>query len=272
MILYPNAKINIGLKILNKRPDGYHNISSIFYPVRLSDILEFLPSSTGKFTFTQTGITIPGDSSDNLCVRVYEFFKETYRIPVLKIYLHKIIPTQAGLGGGSSDAAFLIKGINEYFNLDLSVAKMKEIALQFGSDCPFFIENKPAVASGKGEILHPFDLDLSAYHIIIVKPHIAISTAMAYDSIKPKENPIDSESLQKQSVGNWQSVVENDFESFTFSKFPELKEIKENLLRYGALFSQMTGSGSAVYGIFKKRPEIPNHLFANCKVFSDFFN
>lgn len=267
MILYPNAKINIGLKILNKRTDGFHNISSVFYPIKLSDILELLPAADNKFAFTQTGIPIPGDSDDNLCVKVYKFFKKAYQIPVLKIHLHKIIPTQAGLGGGSSDAAFFIKGINEYFKLGLSFEKMKAIAFQFGSDCPFFIENKPAIISGRGEILQPFDLNLSAYHIIIVKPQIAISTAMAYSSITPKENPIDLNDLLKQPVGNWQNFVENDFESFVFSKFPELKEIKETLLKYGALFAQMTGSGSAIYGIFEKLPEIPKNLFTNSQVF-----
>lgn len=269
MILYPNAKINIGLKVLNKRPDGYHNISSVFYPIALSDILEFIPTSVNEFEFSQTGIQIDGNPDDNLCVKVYHFFRKEFDIPILKIHLHKNIPTQAGLGGGSSDAAFFIKGINKYFNLDLTINKMKEIALQFGSDCPFFIENKPSKVSGRGEVLQLFQLDLSMYHIIIVKPQISISTAMAYSSIIPDAYPIDFSVLLEQPIDSWEGKVENDFETFAFAKFTELKKIKNKLLQHGAIFSQMTGSGSAIYGIFTKQIEIPQNLFPESKIFNE---
>jgi len=266
MILYPNAKINIGLKILNKRPDGYHNISSIIFPIQLSDILEFIPSSDKELKFMQTGISIKGDVEDNLCVKVYRFFRKEYHIPILKIHLHKNIPVQAGLGGGSSDAAFFIKGLNDFFSLNLSVEKMKTIALKFGSDCPFFIENKPALVSGRGEILQTISLRMEQYNLIIVKFPVAISTAEAYASIIPKENYRDIMALVKQPIGKWKDKIKNDFETFAFLKYPELKHGKNKLLKAGAVFAQMTGSGSAIYGIFEKDRSDIDFYFPSAKI------
>lgn len=266
MILYPNAKINIGLNVLNKRLDGFHNISSAFYPIDLTDILEFMPSPNYHLEFFLTGIPIEGNHNDNLCVRVYQLFREKYQIPELKIHLHKNIPVQAGLGGGSSDAAFLIKGINTYFNLGLNNQQLKTVALHFGSDCPFFIDNYPAIASGRGELLEPFDLNLKNYTIIIIKPDIAISTAEAYSNIVP-----DDKSLTKDLFENFPmsktSGLKNDFETFAFQKFPELNAIKETLLKKGAYFAQMTGSGSAIYGLFDKNFVVNPSDFPQAQVF-----
>ncbi len=266
MILYPNAKINIGLNVLNKRPDGFHNISSVFYPIELTDILELMPSPNAHFEFSLTGIPIDGKNDDNLCVRVYHFFREKYQIPELTIHLHKNIPIQAGLGGGSSDAAFLIKGINTYFNLGLDHQRLKTIALHFGSDCPFFIDNHPALASGRGEILEPIDLNLKNYTIIIIKPDIAISTAEAYRNIILGNSLITKDLFDNFPLSN-RARIKNDFEDFAFQKFPNLKAIKETLLKKGAYFAQMTGSGSAVYGFFDKNFVVNTSDFPQAQVF-----
>ena len=267
MILYPNAKINIGLNVLNKRPDGFHNISSAFYPINLTDILEFIPSPNHHFEFSLTGIPVEGDNNDNLCVRVYQFFRKKYQIPELKIHLHKNIPVQAGLGGGSSDAAFLINGINTYFNLGLDNQQLKTIALHFGSDCPFFIDNQPALASGRGEILEPFDLNLRNYQIIIVKPDISISTAEAYRNIISGNKSLTKDLFENFPVSKT-TWLKNDFENFAFQKFPKLKAIKETLLKKGAYFAQMTGSGSAIYGLFDKNFVVDISDFSQEQVFS----
>lgn len=267
MLLYPNAKINIGLNILNKRLDGYHNISSVFLPVGISDIIEFTVAKENEDKFIQTGLEVEGLSENNLCVKVYNYLKIKYKIPFLQIHLHKQIPTQAGLGGGSADAAFLIKGINDYFNLQLSDEQLKDLAFQFGSDCPFFIDNKISIIQGRGEIITPIQFDFSEYHIIIVKPHISISTADAYSTVSPCDINPDWNNLLRQEISSWKNTIVNDFEPIATNKFPKLANIKKILYNNGALFVQMSGSGSAFYGIFQERKSHINSLFKNTYVY-----
>ncbi len=272
MILYPNAKINIGLKILNKREDNYHNISSVFVPVCLTDILEFSVVKNAEFNFIQSGLKIDDNPENNLCVQVYKYFKDNYNIPLLQIHLHKQIPTQAGLGGGSADASFFIKGLNDHFNLKLSNEKLMEISLMFGSDCPFFVKNKVSIVQGRGEIINPIDLNLSEYHVIIIKPDISVSTKDAYSNILPNDNKSDLEIILNKDISGWKDKINNDFERSVFEKYPQLNNIKNTLYSKGALYAQMSGSGSAIFGIFKEKNLQINKLFENSMVFWTRFN
>ena len=249
MIVYPNAKINIGLNVLRKRTDGYHEISSIFFPVKeLHDVLEILPSDT--FSFTSTGINIPGDG--NICIKAFELLKADFDIANVKIHLHKLIPIGAGLGGGSSDGAFTLKVLNELFELNISNKRFEEYALQLGADCPFFIDNTPKYVCGIGEKMTNIDLNLSSYRIKFNFPDLHISTADAYGGITPKHPKIELLGLINQSMKNWKSTVRNDFEVSAFSKYPELEKIKKELYSDGAIYASMTGSGSVLYGVFIK--------------------
>ena len=250
MILFPNAKINVGLRIKSKRADGYHELETIFYPVNYCDVLEILPSD--EIAFTSSGIDIPGDG--NLCLDAYHLLKQDFNIPAVHIHLHKIIPIGAGLGGGSSDAAFTLKGLNDIFDLQLSSEQLRIYAVQIGADCPFFIENKPMLATGIGEVLESIDLDLSAYHIAIVKPDIHVSTAEAYSGVTPKEPLCSLRDLIKSPIKEWQ--FQNDFEQSVFSKHPAIKELKNLLYKQGAVYAAMSGSGSSVYGLFESRPNL----------------
>jgi 4-diphosphocytidyl-2-C-methyl-D-erythritol kinase len=249
MIVYPNAKINIGLNILRKRTDGYHEISSIFYPVKeLHDVLEILPSDT--FSFISTGIDIPGNG--NICKKAFKLLKADFDIDNVKIHLHKMIPIGAGLGGGSSDGAFILKVMNELFELNISNKRLEEYALQLGADCPFFIDNTPKYVCGIGENMTNIDLNLSSYKIKFNFPDLHISTADAYGGVTPKHPKIELLGLINQSMKNWKSTVRNDFEVSAFSKYPELEKIKKELYSDGAIYASMTGSGSVIYGVFIK--------------------
>lgn len=240
----------MGLHIKSKRPDGYHELETIFYPVDYCDVLEILPSE--ELAFSSSGIAIPGDG--NLCLDAYHLLKHDFDIPAVHIHLHKIIPIGAGLGGGSSDAAFTLKGLNELFDLQLSNKQLRAYAVRIGADCPFFIENKPMLATGIGEVLEPIDLDLSAYHIAIVKPDIHVSTAAAYSGIVPKEPEHSLRDLIQVSIEKWQ--VQNDFEQSVFVQYPAIEELKKSLYQQGAVYAAMSGSGSSVFGLFKSRPNL----------------
>jgi len=246
MIVYPNAKINIGLNVLEKQADGYHKLSSVFYPVNeLFDMLEILPAKS--FSFSSSGIAIPGDS--NICVKAFELLKADYEIGNVTIHLHKQIPIGAGLGGGSADGAFALKALNELFKLDLTILELEKYALQLGADCPFFIENSPKYITGIGEKMININLDLSLYKLKFIFPELHISTVEAYEGVlpsRPKTNLLD---LIKQPIKNWKEIVKNDFEDAAFVKYPQLKKIKEELYADGAIFASMTGSGSVVYGV-----------------------
>lgn len=266
MIVFPNAKINIGLNIVEKREDGYHNIDSVFFPVGWKDALEVIidkKCSNGNVSFTSSGFPIPGDTNDNLCVKAYRIIQKDYDLPALKIHLHKIIPMGAGLGGGSSDAAFCIKAINEVCELNLAWGEMHYYAKQLGSDCSFFITNKPAYATQKGDVLEPISVNLSGKYILIVHPGIHVSTAHAYAGVKPQKalNNL-KEVILNEPIENWKNKVVNDFEKSVFKQHSEIKNIKEKMYQHGAIYASMSGSGSAVYGIFNTEPQIefnPNY-------------
>jgi 4-diphosphocytidyl-2-C-methyl-D-erythritol kinase len=274
MITFPNAKINIGLNIIAKRDDGFHDIQSVFYPVNLCDALEVVESTeTGaeRFAFSSSGIEIPGDATDNLCYFAYHLVSQDYPLPNVKVHLHKHIPIGAGLGGGSSDAAFFIKLLNDKFELGISWGEMHNYARQLGSDCSFFISNKPAFAEGRGDEYESMKLDLSAYFVVLVYPQIHINTAKAYSGVKPKHP---SRSLENDilnlPIGDWKGLVHNDFEDSVFLQFPEIKSIKEKLYSHGAVYAAMSGSGSTVFGIFEKETEMKKE-FGDCFVFEGKF-
>ena len=249
MIVYPNAKINIGLNVLEKRADGYHELSSVFYPVKdLCDILEILPST--EFSFSSSGIEILGEG--NICTKAFEMLKQDFGINNVSIHLHKQIPIGAGLGGGSADGAFMLKAMNLLFDLKLSTSQLEKYALQLGADCPFFIENIPKYVQGVGEKMIGVDLDLSAYELRFIFPELHISTAEAYCDIIPRIPETNLLDLINQPIENWKGKVKNDFEISVFKTNPKLKEMKEQLYADGAIYASMSGSGSALYGIFRR--------------------
>ena len=249
MIVYPNAKINIGLNVLEKRADGYHELSSVFYPVKdLCDILEILPST--EFSSSSSGIKIPGEG--NICAKAFEMLKQDFDIDNVKIHLHKQIPIGAGLGGGSADGAFMLKAINILFDLKLSTSQLEKYALQLGADCPFFIENTPKYVQGIGENMSSVDLDLSAYELKFIFPEFHISTSEAYADITPKISETDLLDLISQPIENWKTKVKNDFEILAFKKHPQLGRMKSQLYTDGAIYASMSGSGSVLYGVFER--------------------
>ena len=254
MICFPSCKINLGLRITQKRADGFHALETVFYPITLTDALEIIiepETSAAPITFTSSGLTINGDPSDNLCFKAYGLLKKDYpTIPNIKMHLHKQIPMGAGLGGGSSDGAFTLVALNQLFNLQLSEQALLDYALQLGSDCPFFIINTPAFATGRGEILTPVTVDLNGYTIVIVNPGIAISTKLAFSMITPKIPDTNMEAIICEPVSTWKEGLINDFEQPIFNSFPELANIKETLYQKGAVYASMTGTGSTIYGIF----------------------
>jgi 4-diphosphocytidyl-2-C-methyl-D-erythritol kinase len=256
MITFPNAKINIGLNIIEKRPDGFHNLESVFYPVQLTDALEVVENTDAaaeRILFTSSGISIPGTSSDNLCCKAYQLISADYQLPAVKVHLHKHIPIGAGLGGGSSDAAFFIKLLNEQFDLNISWGEMHHYARQLGSDCSFFITNKPVFAEGRGDEYESIQLDLSAYHIALVYPSIAVNTGVAYSRVVPsKPQRSLEEDIIELPIEQWKEYIHNDFETSVFALHPEIKVVKEKLYEQGAVYAAMSGSGSTVFGLFKK--------------------
>lgn len=251
MIAFPPAKINLGLNIIRKRPDGYHDLSTCFYPVQWCDILEILPSD--KLSFQSTGLSIPGSEKDNLCLKAYQLLKNDFDIPAVGIHLHKIIPMGAGLGGGSSDGAWTLRLINEMFGLAIAKEKLKAYASQLGSDCAIFIEDGPAMGSSRGEVLTPTSLSLKGKFIVIVKPDVHVSTAEAFAGITPAHPERGLQSvIENLPLEKWRDVVKNDFEVSVFRKYALIQSIKEKLYSAGAQYASMSGSGSAVFGIFDK--------------------
>lgn len=256
MICYPNAKINIGLNVVEKRADGYHNIETIFYPLPLTDALEAVINKEGdqNYTFSNSGIEVDAKPEDNICIKAFNLIKEHYSVPPVKIHLHKMIPFGAGLGGGSADGAFMLKLINKEFELNISDEELHVMAAQLGADCAFFINNQPAYATGIGDILKPVDLSLSGYHLVLIKPPIHVSTPQAYAGIKPTPSQHSLTELIKLPVEQWKHHIKNDFEASVFEQFPEIGKIKMELYDAGALYACMSGSGSSVFGIFDKKP------------------
>ncbi|MEO5563301.1 MAG: 4-(cytidine 5'-diphospho)-2-C-methyl-D-erythritol kinase [Chitinophagaceae bacterium] len=266
MISFPNCKINLGLRILRKRDDGYHDLETVFYPLPFYDVLELIHSNNTGLSFTSTGLTISGNKNDNLCVKAYELLKKDFpAIPAAQLHLHKTIPMGAGLGGGSADGAFTLQLLNNKFNLGLSQEQLTGYALTLGSDCPFFIINKPCIGTGRGEKLEPANVDLSAYRIILINPAISIHTGSAFSGIQPSVPDKPVASIIQQPVKTWRSELINDFETTVFKQHPEIKEIKDKLYKQGAIYASMSGSGSTVYGIFPKDKSVqfscPAHYF-----------
>jgi len=251
MVSFPNCKINLGLNVVNKRNDGYHDIETVFFPIHLKDALEVIEKE--KFKFSASGSPIEGEPEKNICIKAYDLLKKDFpQLPTVHIHLHKAIPMGAGFGGGSADGAFTLKLLNKKFDLSLSEKQLINYSLQLGSDCPFFILNKPCFARGRGEILEQTELDLSECKFLIVHPQIHISTAWAYSTIKPLKPVKSIKQIIQQSMSTWRAELINDFENPVFEKYPEIKKIKGKLYDEGAIYASMTGSGSAVYGIFKK--------------------
>lgn len=249
MIVYPNAKINLGLNVLRKREDGYHDISSVFYPVKeCVDILEIIKSE--RFEFTRSGIEI--SDGENLCEKAWKLLDTDFGIGNVKIHLHKQIPIGAGLGGGSADASFTLKYLNELFDLNLNNKELEKYALRLGADCPFFIDNTPKLVAGIGEKMTSIDLDLSNYEIRLVNPDINISTKEAYSGIVPKTPVLSVEKIIELPIIEWKGKLKNDFEESIFEKYLQLEGIKDKLYKQGSIYSSMSGSGSIVFGIFEK--------------------
>lgn len=278
MVLFPNCKINIGLNIVGKRTDGYHDLETIFYPVQIKDAVEIIENKnvqrsmvskgvlSDNVLFTMSGLAIDGVIENNLCVKAYQLLKRDFPdLPPVKMHLHKAIPMGAGLGGGSADGAFTLQLLNKKFSLDLTEKQLISYALQLGSDCPFFIINKPCFATGRGEKLEQIDLDLTGYKIIIAHPGIHVSTGSAFSNINPCLPTRSLKEIVQQPINSWKEDLKNDFEEPIFSKYPEIKKIKDELYNSGAVYASMTGSGSAVYGMFNKSKSIaiqfPQHYF-----------
>ncbi len=251
MICFPNCKINIGLYITNKRNDGYHDLETIFYPVNLYDVLELVPGNSDDIHIH--GKAIDGDQHNNLVWKAYQLIKHDYpHVANLDIHLLKNIPMGAGLGGGSADGAYMLKLINDFYQLEISTEKLEHYALSLGSDCPFFIRNTPQFATGRGELMQPVNIDLSAYNIQLICPGVHVSTAGAFKMITPKKAPFDLRRLPEIPIERWVEYVSNDFEEPVFIQHPELADIKQQLYNAGAIYAAMSGSGSTLYGIFKK--------------------
>ena len=244
------------MNIVRKRGDGYHELETIFYPIGLKDGLEFIENKHNKIVFTNSGLPLNIRPEDNIVVKAYRLLAGDYSLPGLDIHLHKVIPFGSGLGGGSSDAAFFLKGLNDYCELGLSINQLRKYAIKLGADCSFFLENKPAFAGGIGEKLQTIDLSLNGYYLILIKPESGVGTKDAYEGIKPSFHKYSLEESIHQSPENWQDFITNDFETSVFGIFPEIAEIKSKLLDLGAIFASMSGSGSSVYGIFKSKPEL----------------
>jgi 4-diphosphocytidyl-2-C-methyl-D-erythritol kinase len=261
MLLFPNAKINIGLNILSKREDGYHNIESLFYPIGLKDALEFVENHTDDVHLSLSGIPVDLEPQNNLIVKAYRLLASVVKLPGLDIHLHKAIPFGAGLGGGSSDAAFLLNALNDRFELNLSKDKLKTFALQLGADCSFFIDNRPSLASGIGEILTPAEVNLNGFYLLLVKPDFGVSTKEAYARTKPSiPAHCLSDSLKKDPL-EWLGLIKNDFEFSVFQIYPQIAKIKSTLISNGAFFASMSGSGSSVFGLFISEPDLSGFNF-----------
>jgi len=259
MICFPNAKINLGLDILGRRPDGFHEIETFLFPIPLFDVLEFRKSDA--FKLFSHGYDLEIQVTDNLVFKTWQLLKKQFSIPPLEIHLIKNIPAGSGLGGGSSDAAFLIKNINSYFSLKLNEVKMQKLASQLGSDCPFFIQDKPAFASGRGEIIEPFELILKGFYLVLVFPKISVSTSTTYKLVKPLKPENSLRKIICLAIEDWKDKLTNAFEIPVFHLYPELKKIKKNLYSMNAIYVSLTGTGSCIYGIFKSKPVLSSTTF-----------
>jgi 4-diphosphocytidyl-2-C-methyl-D-erythritol kinase len=274
MITFPVAKINLGLNVVEKRPDGYHNLQTVFYPVPIMDALEIVPMSDGfpsdvDCDLKVTNITIGGDEQRNLVVRAYQLLKADFPdMPRVHAHLWKGIPTQAGMGGGSSDCGYMIRLLNETFELGLTSEQMQQYAARLGADCAFFIESRASYAEGIGELLQPIDLDLSGWHIGVVRPDIPVPTKEAFSRIHPHYPALNCREAVMQPVERWRDTLTNDFEESVFVLHPEIGDVKEHLYKMGATYAAMSGSGSALFGLFKDEPDALRQTFPDMFTFS----
>lgn len=266
MICFPNAKINLGLNIVSKREDGYHNLETIFYPIMIKDALEIIEvPGQAEDTFIESGIKTGTNSESNLVMKALGLMRSHFQFPPLEVHLLKKIPFGAGIGGGSADAAFMLKLINSKYSLGASSTDLAKLATQLGADCPFFIYNRPQFASGIGEELEDIDFNLDGYYIALVKPDIYVSTKDAFAMIDPKQPKISLKEIITQPIESWKDIMKNDFEDSIFPKHPMIQHLKEKLYALGAVYASMSGSGSSVYGIFKKKTDLKHH-FDRCFV------
>jgi 4-diphosphocytidyl-2-C-methyl-D-erythritol kinase len=254
MVNFPNAKINIGLNITSRRTDGYHNLETVFYPIKIIDVLEIVESN--ELSFQSTGIPIPGTVEDNLCVKAYHLIRQDHQLPPVAIHLHKHIPIGAGLGGGSANAGFFIKLINQKFELNLSTEAMLNYARQLGADCAFFIENKPVYAFNKGDEFESVQLNLTKYYLALIMPPVHVSTGEAYRGVRPMKAGHSLKELIGQPVSDWKQYIKNDFEDSVFKNHPQIRGVKSALYEAGALYASMSGSGASVFGIFDHQPNL----------------
>ena len=274
MITFPIAKINLGLHVVEKRLDGYHNLQTVFYPVPIMDALEIAPMSEGfpsdvDCDLKVTNIHIEGDEQRNLVVRAYQLLKKDFpSLPRIHTHLWKGIPTQAGMGGGSSDCAYMIRLLNETFDLQLTNEQMQQYAAQLGADCAFFIESVPCYAEGIGEQLEPISLDLSGWYIGVVRPDIPVPTKEAFSRIHPHYPSLNCREVVMQPVETWRDNLINDFEESVFALHPEIGAVKEQLYKMGATYAAMSGSGSALFGLFKEEPDGLRQAFPDMFTFS----
>lgn len=270
MITFPNAKINLGLNIIGKRPDGYHNLETVFYPVPLDDALEvqILNAPTGHpYALHLSGTEVAGSTEDNLVVKAYLLLDREFHLPPVDIHLFKHIPSGAGLGGGSADAAFMLRLLNDKFALSLSDERLERYAATLGADCAFFIKNVPTFAEGIGNLFSPITLSLKDYQLVIVKPDIFVSTREAFAQIKPQRAEHSLKELIALPVEAWKDRIVNDFEASVFPQHPILREIKEEFYRKGATYAAMSGSGSSVFGLFSPEAIVPTMDFGKAFFF-----
>jgi len=258
MIAFANAKINLGLYVTERRPDGYHNLESIFLPVSLCDVVEAVRNDEEGIRFSTQGRAIDGDVETNLCVKAYRLLSREFQLGGVEATMLKHIPIGAGLGGGSSDGAHMLKILNTLFELNLSAEQLKLFASQLGSDCPFFIENTPCFVHGRGELLEPVNVSMRGQHVVIIHPGIHVSTAEAYRGIKPKPAPFDLRSIHELPKSQWQQKVTNDFEDSVCVQHPSIAQLIQQLLQQGAWYARMSGSGSAVFAFFDEPVELKN--------------
>lgn len=275
MITFPTAKINLGLNVVERRPDGYHNLETVFYPVPLHDALEIHPMdeafpSPVACDLKVTNIPVEGDEQRNLVVRAYRLLSEDYTLPRVHAHLFKAIPTQAGMGGGSSDCAFMMKALNEMFSLGMTDEMMIRYAARLGADCPFFILNRPAYAEGIGERLEPIALDLSGWYLAVVRPSIPVSTKEAFALVKPRRPESHCRDIVGQPVETWRGQLVNDFEESVFAQYPAIGHVKDQLYAQGAVYAAMSGSGSALFGLFREpvdlEPLFPDMFVKVCRL------
>jgi 4-diphosphocytidyl-2-C-methyl-D-erythritol kinase len=266
VVIFSNCKINLGLHVIEKRPDGFHNVETCFYPIPFYDVIEIIPATA--FQFTTTGLAIPGDVTNNLCVKAYQLLKSEYGIPYVHLHLQKNIPMGAGIGGGSANAAYTLLLLNKKFQLNLPIELLENYAAQLGSDCAFFIRNIPCLGSGRGELLQPIktetdtDFSLKDYQIVLLFPNIAIGTKEAFAGIIPRMPKQGIANIIKLPITAWKDCLQNDFESTVFALHPVLQQYKNSLYQLGAIYASMSGSGSTIYGIFSKEIELEETIQA----------